>query len=154
MIDINQRNRFWNNILDVPEPNCWLWQGSLTNGYGYFKSSIGTLAHRFSWTLYNGRIPKGLCVLHKCDVLRCVNPNHLFLGTRADNNLDRDLKGRQKINKHENHPMAKLTWKDVHYIRNARALGASFRQLAKQFNVDDKTIYRAVNGQCWLGSNK
>ncbi len=85
----------------VPEPmsGCWIWLGRAhkTHGYGIFSQwpKLG-YAHRFSWTLHYGEIPKGLCVLHKCDVPLCVNPNHLFLGTVKDNMLDMARKGRQR----------------------------------------------------------
>ena len=69
----------------VPEPNsgCWLWTaGVSSNGYGAFD---GVGAHRFSYQLFKGRIPTGKIVRHKCDVKICVNPDHLLIGTQADN---------------------------------------------------------------------
>jgi len=69
---------------------CWLWPASTTpNGYGQF-GPIGShrLAHRFSWEIYKGKIPDGMCVCHHCDVTSCVNPDHLFLGTYSDNMRD------------------------------------------------------------------
>ena len=83
----------------TPEPNtgCWLWTaGTCRFGYGrfhYVKRDIES--HRMSWHFYRGPIPDGLCVLHKCDTPACVNPDHLFLGTRADNNIDCTNKKRQ-----------------------------------------------------------
>lgn len=77
---------------------CWNWTGSVNNyGYGFWRGKRGTkmvLVHRFSWEKSNGDIPEGLCVLHQCDNRRCVNPDHLFLGTRRDNMLDMIAKGR------------------------------------------------------------
>ena len=81
-------------------PTCWLWIASKDNG-GY-----GTLgrdgklekAHRLSWEFYNGLIPKGMNVLHKCDVRDCVNPEHLWLGTQFDNMQDAVKKGRMNFN--------------------------------------------------------
>lgn len=71
---------------------CWYWRGSLEEfGYGRLQSKR---AHRLSWTLFNGEIPKGLYVLHKCDIRNCVNPDHLFLGTQIDNMRDMVKKGR------------------------------------------------------------
>ena len=88
--------RFWRFVSK--ENSCWLWTGKLNpDGYGLIrpnptKEKVG--AHRISWTLHNGPIPTGLCVLHKCDKPSCVNPDHLFLGTVQDNVDDMRIKGR------------------------------------------------------------
>lgn len=77
---------------------CWLWNGPVNeHGYGrvYHGRGGAKYAHRVSWELFNGVIDTSLCVLHKCDTPRCVNPLHLFLGTRRDNVLDMDAKGRR-----------------------------------------------------------
>lgn len=78
------------------ETGCLEWNGSLNNsGYGNFwLEGTSDKAHRVSWTLTNGEIPEGLFVLHKCDNPKCVNTDHLFLGTAKDNALDRKAKGR------------------------------------------------------------
>ena len=86
------------NAKWTPDPGtgCWLWTASLTGpGYGQFgvKGRV-ELAHRVSYELHVGAIPDGLCVLHRCDVRHCVNPNHLFLGTHSDNSRDCVSKGR------------------------------------------------------------
>lgn len=82
----------------IPEPNtgCWIWIGRyMWKGYGVLSFDGGTVrAHRFSWEISKGPIPKNMFICHKCDVRCCVNPNHLFLGTAKDNALDRDAKGR------------------------------------------------------------
>lgn len=116
----------------IPEPNsgCYLWLRSVNKkGYG----QIGVhrkihLAHRWAWERENGKIPEGLCVLHKCDTPGCVNPDHLFLGTSVDNNLDRDRKGR--VQHGERHVRARLTEDQVRAIREdprtTRVIGAEY----------------------------
>lgn len=76
---------------------CWLWTGGTkSHGYANFKLGVKSLrAHRVAWTLFLGPIPPGLCVLHRCDVRACIRPDHLFLGTHAENMGDMVAKGRQ-----------------------------------------------------------
>lgn len=94
--------RFWAKVQK--SDGCWLWTGSVRRGYGQFGVSATrhTTAHRFSWELHNGPVPKGegyhgTCVLHHCDTPRCVRPDRLFLGTIADNTHDMIAKGRGKM---------------------------------------------------------
>lgn len=92
---MNPLDRFWAQVQKSNE--CWLWTGAkqTTGGYGIMHvSNIRHRAHRFSYELHNGPIPPGLCVLHRCDVPACVNPDHLWTGTRADNTKDMIKKGR------------------------------------------------------------
>jgi len=93
-------DRFNEKWVGVPESGCWLWTGSVqSSGYGEAHDRsrehrhVG--AHRLAWELFRGAIPEGLWVLHKCDVKLCVNPLHLFLGTRQENMDDMKRKGRQ-----------------------------------------------------------
>ena len=103
----------------IPEPNtgCWLWNANaMPSGYGMIWDGGRTKgAHRVSYELYKGEIPEGLHVLHRCDVPGCVNPDHLFLGTHAENMRDRNEKGRAV--RGEKHGQAKLTKKDIRDIR-------------------------------------
>src|SRR3990172_3375900 len=105
--------RFWEHVDKRTEKECWLWQGAKNGSkkiYGNLRINGKTqLAHRFSWIIANGPIPKmkgtdwrGTCVLHRCDNGLCVNPDHLFLGTHIDNMIDRTTKGRSS-NKKKTH---------------------------------------------------
>ena len=95
--------RFWRKVAKHSS-GCWLWYGA-RNGNGYGVCGAGGLkwlAHRVAWELSCGPIPEGgdyhgTCVLHRCDVPLCVNPDHLFLGTQADNMRDKAEKGRGRI---------------------------------------------------------
>ncbi|KKM63632.1 hypothetical protein LCGC14_1509480 [marine sediment metagenome] len=95
----NPAKRFHLSYVIDPESECWLWIKSLSDsGYGQFSVDGESIsAHRYSWELHNGPIPDGLCVLHKCDVKPCVNPDHLFTGTNKDNSQDALKKGRLKL---------------------------------------------------------
>lgn len=89
------KERFEAKIMPIPHCGCWIFMGGGDKYYGHFRM-VGNpvAAHRAAWLLFRGAIPPGLCVLHKCDVGYCVNPDHLFLGTQLDNARDREAKGR------------------------------------------------------------
>jgi hypothetical protein len=103
----------------VNDNGCLLWQGWIKNtGYGEAKvNNRRTTTHRLSWEYHKGPIPSGMCVLHKCDVRNCVNPNHLFLGTTQDNVDDKMLKGRFVPLRGVDNGNAKLTSEQVVAIR-------------------------------------
>ena len=92
------QTKFLTRIEAPITTGCWLWKVIYHPfGYGTFYHMGKTIgAHRMSWILFRGEIPQGLCVLHICDVPGCVNPHHLFLGTKLDNMRDCVAKGRHK----------------------------------------------------------
>jgi len=94
----NAKTRFMKFINDPKSiDSCWEWGGFIKEtGYGQFRLNRDKMitAHRASFMIFNNEIPEGLCVLHKCDNRKCVNPSHLFLGTNQDNVDDREKKGR------------------------------------------------------------
>ncbi len=94
---------FWSRVPGGP--GCWPYPGAaITGGYRRVKWAGGRkLVHRLSWELVHGSIPDGMCVLHRCDNPPCVNPEHLWLGTYADNNADMKAKGRA-ANRLTHHP--------------------------------------------------
>lgn len=90
--------RFWSKVTKGKPNECWVWHGANVRGYGQFWfRGKKARASRASWSIHFGEIKNGLWVLHKCDNPPCVNPKHLFLGTRSDNMLDCFKKGR-KVN--------------------------------------------------------
>lgn len=88
---------FWERLITL-DTGCLVWQGSLSkNGYGLcrYQGKL-SMTHRLAWVLANGPVPTRLLVLHRCDNKPCCNPEHLFLGTHADNMRDAQMKGRIK----------------------------------------------------------
>lgn len=140
--------RFWDRTYKN-DVGCRIWVAAINNqGYGSLGIGNGKTdkAHRVAWKLTFGEIPKGLFVCHKCDVRNCVNPNHLFLGTAAENNHDMAKKGRASKRKGELHPESKLTDAAVIDILTSTLTQT---ELAKKYGVGRTTIRRAKYGESW-----
>lgn len=105
--------------------------------------------HRIAWILAHGEIPTGLCVLHRCDVPNCINPDHLFLGTQVDNTADRDRKGRHIPLRGSKNGYAKLSEYQVVEIRELLASGLSQQTVANRFGVHQHAIWRIASGKGW-----
>ncbi len=136
----NVTQKFWPRVERVD--GCWEWLGGRTRqGYGALVvAGRAYRAHRVSWEIHNGPIPPGMFVCHHCDNPPCVNPDHLFLGTPADNVHDMDAKGRRGRGWHprlmgELHHASKLTDAQVVAIREAVAGGEAKRSVARRFSI-------------------
>lgn len=135
------------------ESGCWEWTRTL-NAYGYGQFSIAQKyfrASRISYERFNGKIPPGLFVLHKCDVRKCVNPDHLFLGTQKDNMRDMVAKGRaNRVGlKGSANPASKLNQNKVKIIRSLRRDGWAQQKIADKFNVSQPVISSVLRGKTW-----
>jgi len=146
---------FWARV--EKSDGCWTWARTRDReGYGRFKfAGKYAFAHRVAWTIVNGKIPQGMAVMHKCDNPPCVNPAHLMIGTWADNNRDRMLKGRNGNSgapPGERNGRAVLTEDKVRFIRklySSPGKGPSHADVAKRFGVSKQAIDAVVSGKSW-----
>lgn len=141
--------RFWNKVdkgehkPGTRKNRCWLWTGAITSrGYGSFtyKPGKNTTAHRVAWYLTHGEMPAGH-ICHKCVNKRCVNPDHLFWGSAAENALDAQIKGRKA---------KRLSAEQVLEIRARYSpRKVTMEQLAREYDVSSATIYYVVSRKTW-----
>lgn len=150
--------RFWRKVDRRSDTQCWEWTGSRHNGYGTFSVKAGMVvgAHRYSWQIHNGPIPKGMFVCHHCDNRSCVNPSHLFVGTVRDNFNDMVSKGRDRMLgqslpqvQYEKHPTAKLTPDQVQLIKDGFFKGMTNVMIAVQLGVSPTCIDLIMRGRTW-----
>lgn len=148
-----QIDRFWKYVDKNGENGCWVWTGTLdVNKYGVYSiNHILYKAHRASYFFKHGFIDEKLSCCHTCDNPSCVNPDHLWMGTQAENTKDRDRKGRTRTGHlyGDDNPGAKLTSDEVLAIREMRANGAKIPELSKMFGVCKSKIYQIIKRQCW-----
>lgn len=136
----------------IPDTGCWLWLGSVAGGTGYPLTKQGgksIAAHRLMLQLTTGLTLEGLDACHKCDVRTCINPDHLFPGTRQENLADMHRKGRANTPTGERHSKAKLTAEKVLEIRRRLAEGEQQNVLALEFGVRPQTVASILYRRHW-----
>jgi hypothetical protein len=150
-MELNQDeiDRFFNKVNKTDK--CWEWTGSTSEGYGNVALRRGKRktfsAHRVSWAIHNATaIPPRKMVCHTCDNRKCVNPEHLYVGTGYNNNRDTIARNRGNRKKGENCSWAKLTEDDVRAIRQSTE---SQNSLAKRHGIDQSTVSDIKNLKLW-----
>lgn len=155
--------RFMSHVTKTE--SCWEWTAA-KNEKGYGVVGVGGRtykAHRWLYAITIGSIPESLCLLHSCDNPSCVNPAHLVLGTRADNNKDMCDKGRHATvedytkegcyPRGENHHAARLTANMVAQLREDRSVGMSYSKLSSKYGISSGHCHRIVNNKAWRHTN-
>ncbi len=148
--------RFMRFVVKHDGDGCWLWTGHTADGYGRFYTAEANItqpgkAHRFAYTSWIGPIPRGQYVLHRCDVRACVRPDHLFLGTHADNMHDMAVKGRaNRPNKvGEECVSSRLSNESVRQVRALLQLGITHKWIGDAFGVSRPTVSMISKGRTW-----
>jgi len=136
------KERFWQKVDKKGEDECWEWTASLRRGYGRIEYNYKYLpAHKVSWEIHNGPISDNMLVLHRCDNRKCVNPNHLYLGTYSDNVCDREYRNPGTAGR-----ISRLGATGIMSIRKMYKTGKYTQEnLARLFKVSQSHITNIVN---------
>ena len=144
---------FWQRVAyhSKEQPNgCVLFTGHRNHdGYGRIRlNSKLVFVHREVYKEHHGEIPANMCVCHTCDTPNCINPNHLFLGTHADNMRDRAKKGRYELEGTKN-PSAKLIESDILSIRALLDSGFPYKHIAATYKVSVGLLEQIKSRRAW-----
>ena len=145
--------RFSDFVAMIPFHSCWEWTGRycgpIKSRYGNFwNGKKSERAHRFSWRMHHGEIPSGMDVLHRCDNMMCVNPDHLFLGTKKDNAMDMAAKGRST--RGQKNAMAKLSDDAANDVVLAIGRGIETqKEIASRHGISREMVSRIKRGLAW-----
>lgn len=142
------KDEFFSRTIPCPTTGCWFWEGLVdSKGYGIvWIDGKNSKASRVSWAFTKGKITPGLFVCHRCDTPSCVNPDHLFLGTQAENMADMKRKGRSADRRGEKSSVSKLKAPQVlSILQDSRATA----EVAAQYGVSPSTISAIRSGQNW-----
>lgn len=147
--EITFEEAFWKHVSKGQPSECWEWQAKRLHGYGHMRyRDKDYIAHRVSYELHKGTIPAKMVVCHRCDNPSCVNPDHLFLGTHADNVADKIAKGRQPHGSAVG--SSKLTEEQVILIRiEYNCARITPQELADKYNVSRRTISDVLRRRTW-----
>ena len=154
---IGFEKRFWSTVKKGKKNECWLWLGGPgCRGYGSISTDpvgdnirgVSLRANRASWIIHYGKISNNLFVLHKCDNPSCVNPNHLWLGTQAQNMADMRIKKRDS--RGEKHPLSKINKKVViKILSEKRTKRGDIKKIAEKYDVQESQVRQIRQGDVW-----
>ena len=148
---MNTIDKLMANVSFEPNSGCWIWTGGVSgNGYGYANvNGKQVRAHRAVFEAMRRSIPDGGCACHRCDNKLCVNPDHIFIGSHAENMADMRSKHRHRPPIGERSGTAKLTAEQVREIRDMASWYVPHQEIADRFGVTRSHISHIVNRDKW-----
>lgn len=135
------------------ENGCWLFKKSTSGSYSKIRwKKKWYSAHRCSYEVFKGEIPEGKWVCHRCDIPKCINPDHLFIGSASENRKDCIKKGRSNSNIGENSVFAKFTDTQVEEMRALKKEGFTYERLSRIFNCSIAYLYAISKNKIRIGN--